>query len=155
MRRWLLLAAVVWCGAAPALAVTPAEQLHDPKLEARAEKIGSELRCVVCQNQTIEDSDAPIAYDLRVLLRQRLTAGDTDAQAIAFVVDRYGRFVLLKPPMERDTLILWWGPAVVVGVGALGIYAYARSRGRAAEPAPLDADERARLATIVGQDDPA
>jgi cytochrome c-type biogenesis protein CcmH len=155
MRRWLLLAAMIWCGAAPALAVTPAEQLHDPKLEARARKIGSELRCVVCQNQTIDDSDAPLASDLRVLLRQRLTAGDSDAQAIAFVVDRYGRFVLLKPPVERDTLILWWGPAVVVGVGALATLAYARRRGRAAEPPPLDEAEQARLAAIVGEDSPA
>jgi cytochrome c-type biogenesis protein CcmH len=155
VKRALFLAALLWCGAAPAFAVTPAEQLHDPKLEARARKIGSELRCVVCQNQTIEDSDAPIASDLRVLLRKRLTAGDTDAQAIAFVVDRYGRFVLMKPPMERDTLILWWGPAVVVGIGALATLAYARSRGRSSEPPPLNAEEQARLAAIVGEDDAA
>jgi cytochrome c-type biogenesis protein CcmH len=150
-----MLAAVAWCAASPALAVNPDEQLANPRLEARARKIGSELRCVVCQNQTIDDSDAPLASDLRVLIRQRLTAGDTDAQAMAFVVDRYGRFVLMKPPVERDTLILWWGPAVVVGIGALTTLAYARSRSRSAEAAPLDAEERARLARIVGEDEPA
>lgn len=155
MRRWLPLAALLWCAASPALAVNPAEQLHDPKLEARARRIGAELRCVVCQNQTIDDSDAPLASDLRVLLRQRLTAGDSDAQATAFVVDRYGRFVLLKPPVERDTLILWWGPAVVVGVGALTTFAYARGRSRSPEPEPLNTEERARLARIVGEDDAA
>jgi cytochrome c-type biogenesis protein CcmH len=155
VRRWLLFAAVAWCAASPALAVNPDEQLANPRLEARARKIGSELRCVVCQNQTIDDSDAPLASDLRVLIRQRLTAGDTDAQAIAFVVDRYGRFVLMKPPVERDTLILWWGPAVVVGIGALTTLVYARSRSRSAEPSPLDAEERVRLARIVAEDEPA
>jgi cytochrome c-type biogenesis protein CcmH len=155
VRRWLLIAAVVWCAASPALAVNPNEELANPRLEARARKIGSELRCVVCQNQTIDDSDAPLASDLRVLIRQRLTAGDSDAQAIAFVVDRYGRFVLMKPPMERDTLILWWGPAVVVGIGALATVLYARNRGRAPEAPPLDPEERARLARIVGEDEPA
>ncbi len=152
MRRWLLLAATAWCAAAPVRAVTPAEQLRDPVLEARARRIGAELRCVVCQNQTVDDSDAPLAGDLRVLLRQRLVAGDTDAQAIAFVVDRYGRFVLLKPPMERDTLLLWWGPAALLAVGAAATYAHARSRGRTADPAPLSDEERARLASIVGGD---
>ncbi len=154
MRCWLLLAAVLWCAASPVLAVNPAEQLRDPKLEARARRIGAELRCVVCQNQTIDDSDAPLAGDLRVLLRQRLAAGDSDAQAIAFVVDRYGRFVLLRPPVERDTLILWWGPAVVVVVGALATLIYARGRARSSEPPPLSAEERTRLARIV-EDEPA
>ncbi len=154
MKRWALFAAIAWCAAAPApvWAVNPSEQLRDPALEARARKIGSELRCVVCQNQTIDDSDAPLAGDLRVLLRRRLAAGDTDAQAVAFVVDRYGRFVLLKPPVERDTLLLWWGPAVVLGIGAAATFAYARSRSRAPEPAPLSDEERRRLALIVGED---
>ncbi len=155
MRGWLVLAAVGWCAAAPVRAVTPAEQLRDPALEARARKIGSELRCVVCQNQTIDDSDAPLASDLRVLLRRRLVAGDTDAQAVAFVVDRYGRFVLLKPPVEGDTLLLWWGPVAVLAVGAAATSASVRSRGRAAEPAPLSDDERARLARIIGEDSTA
>ena len=155
MKRWLLMAAVAWCAAAPVRAVTPAEQLSNPVLEARARRIGSELRCVVCQNQTIDDSDAPLAGDLRVMIRQRLTAGDSDAQAIAFVVDRYGRFVLLKPPMERDTLLLWWGPAVVLAVGGAATFAYARSRAAAVSPAPLTPEERARLAALVGEDEPA
>ena len=97
--------------ATPAFAVLPSEQLADPALEARARAISSQLRCVVCQNQTIDDSDAELAHDLRVLLRQRLKAGDTDQQAIAFLVNRYGDYVLLKPPFEAETLLLWLGPS--------------------------------------------
>jgi cytochrome c-type biogenesis protein CcmH len=93
--------------ATPALAVLPNEQLSDPKLEARARAISTQLRCVVCQNQTIDDSDAELAHDLRVLLRQRLKAGDSDQQAIAFIANRYGDYVLLKPPFDAETLLLW------------------------------------------------
>ncbi len=151
MRRWFLPIAAACCAAGPLQAVTPAEQLRDPVLEARARKIGGELRCVVCQNQTIDDSDAPLAADLRVLLRQRLVGGDTDAQAIAFVVDRYGRFVLLKPPMEGDTLLLWWAPALMLAVGAALTFAYAKGQGGAPESAPLTDEEQARLARIIGE----
>src|ERR1700754_2660315 len=106
--------------ATPAFAVLPNEQLADPKLEARARAISSELRCVVCQNQTIDDSDAELAHDLRVLLRQRLKAGDSDRQVLAFIADRYGDYVLLKPPLKTETMLLWLGPLLVLAAGAGG-----------------------------------
>src|ERR1700753_3936512 len=117
MKARLIFAALLL--ATPAFAVLPNEQLADPRLEARARAISSELRCVFCQNQTIDDSDAELAHDLRVLLRQRLKAGDTDQQAIAYLVNRYGDYVLLKPPFEAEHLLLWLGPlpALVAGGG--------------------------------------
>ena len=143
MKLGLALMLLAWSAAAPALAVSPSEQLANPALESRARNIGGELRCVVCQNQTIDDSDAPLAADLRVLLRQRLVAGDTDPQAIAFIVDRYGRFVLLKPPIESDTLLLWWGPLALVSAGALATYLHAHSRGRGVDDLPLTEEDLA------------
>lgn len=98
---------------AVAFAVTPDEMLSDPKLESRARVISQELRCVVCPNQSIDDSNAPLAKDLRVLIRDRLKAGDSNAQAIDFVVERYGNFVLLKPPFQLNTLLLWLAPALL------------------------------------------
>ena len=136
--------------ATPAFAVLPNEQLADPKLEARARAISAELRCVVCQNQTIDDSDAELAHDLRVLLRQRLKAGDTDQQAIAFLVNRYGDYVLLKPPFEAETLLLWLGPLLVLVAGGIGVVFYLRRRNTAA-PA-LTADEQARLDRLLKED---
>ena len=103
MRRALLLAAALAVLAGSAAAVTPDEQLKDPALEARARAVSRELRCVICQNQSIDESDADLAHDLRVLLRERIAAGDTDAQAKAYLADRYGSFVLLRPPMKGDT----------------------------------------------------
>src|ERR1700741_26261 len=94
--------------AAPARAVLPSEQLADPVLESRARAISQDLRCVVCQNQTIDDSDATLAHDLRVIVRERLEAGDSDAQVKAYIVGRYGAYVLLKPPLEPATLLLWF-----------------------------------------------
>jgi cytochrome c-type biogenesis protein CcmH len=131
----------------PAHAVLPSEQLADPKLEARARAISAGLRCLVCQNQTIDDSDADLAHDLRVLLRQRLTAGDSDAQAIDFVVKRYGSYVLLKPPFEAQTLLLWLGPLAVLLAGGAGVAVYLRGRQAAAMlgPAPFSVEEQARL----------
>lgn len=137
--------------ATPAYAVLPSEQLSDPALEARARTISAELRCVVCQNQTIDDSDAELAHDLRVLLRQRLKAGDTDRQAIAFIVNRYGDYVLLKPPFEPETLLLWLGPFLVLLVGAVGVAFYLRRRRDTAEPG-LTADEEARLDRLLKED---
>jgi cytochrome c-type biogenesis protein CcmH len=139
--------------ATPAFAVLPSEQLADPKLEARARAISSELRCVVCQNQTIDDSDADLAHDLRVLLRQRLKAGDTDQQAIAFLVNRYGDYVLLKPPFEAETLILWLGPLLVLVAGGVGVMFYLRRRQNASAP-DLTADEEARLGRLLKEDAP-
>jgi cytochrome c-type biogenesis protein CcmH len=119
--------------AGPAMAVLPSEQLKDPALEARARRIGSQLRCLVCQNQSIDDSDAPLAGDLRVIIRERLVAGDTDRQAMDFVVQRYGRFVLLKPPFEPGTWLLWLGPALVLVGGGVWVAMMTRKTN-----APLD-----------------
>ena len=101
-------------------AVTPDEVLQDPKLEARARELSQILRCVVCQNQSIDDSNAPLAHDLRVLVRERLSAGDTDKQAIAYLVARYGNFVLLRPPVQANTLLLWLGPALFLAIAVVG-----------------------------------
>jgi cytochrome c-type biogenesis protein CcmH len=111
-----------------ARAVLPNEQLADPKLEARARAVSQELRCVVCQNQTIDDSDAELAHDLRVLLRERLLKGDTDEQAKAFIVKRYGSYVLLKPPFRPETLLLWLGPLLVLIAGGTGAALYVARR---------------------------
>jgi cytochrome c-type biogenesis protein CcmH len=134
----------------PAFAVLPSEQLADPKLEARARAISTQLRCVVCQNQTIDDSDADLAHDLRVLLRQRLKAGDTDQQAIAFIVGRYGDYVLLKPPFEAETLLLWLGPLLVLVAGGVGVGVYLRRRDSVA--AAFTPEEQARLDRLLKED---
>ncbi|WP_426169995.1 cytochrome c-type biogenesis protein [Sandarakinorhabdus sp. DWP1-3-1] len=130
--------------AAPTLAVQPDEMLPNPALEARAREISKELRCVVCQNQSIDDSDAPLARDLRIVVREQLTLGRSDDQIMDYVVQRYGQFVLLKPPVEGDTLPLWIGPFAVLGLGAIGLLAWTR-RARPAEVAPLTAAEAAEI----------
>jgi cytochrome c-type biogenesis protein CcmH len=150
-RVGVLLAALTLALATQAHAVLPQEQLANPKLEARARKISQELRCLVCQNQTIDDYDAALASDLRVIIRERLVAGDTDEQAIHFVVQRYGDYVLLSPPFRAETLALWLGPGIVLLVGGLGVAAYLRRRSRAAgavDPA-LTRDEEAEVDRIV------
>ena len=106
----------------PLHAVEPDEILTDPAMEARARDLGRELRCLVCQNQSIEDSDAPLARDLRVILRQRIEAGDSDEAAVAWIVERYGDYVLLKPPLRGDTVILWGAPLVALAGGALVVF---------------------------------
>jgi cytochrome c-type biogenesis protein CcmH len=137
--------------AGPALAVLPSEQLKDPRLEARARAIGAQLRCLVCQNQSIDDSDAPLAGDLRVILRERLLAGDTDKQAIDFIVARYGHFVLLNPPFESQTLLLWLGPALILLIGGAWVIAVARARAPAGDAVPaLTDEERAVLNQRLG-----
>jgi cytochrome c-type biogenesis protein CcmH len=133
--------------AAPAAAVQPDEVLPDPRLEARARGISEGLRCLVCQNQSIDDSDAPLARDLRVLVRDRLKAGDSDAQVEDYVVRRYGEFVLLRPVVAPHTILLWFGPVLVLVGGILGLI-LARRR-RPAPPAPLTPVEEARLRAIV------
>ncbi len=157
MSRLPLLAALALLGltlAPPALAVLPEEMLADPGLEARARAISRELRCLVCQNQSIDDSNADLAHDLRVLVRERLKAGDGDAQVVRYVVDRYGQFVLLKPPVEPVTYVLWFGPSVILASGAVGILLYLRRRRPgAAEAAPLSAEEEARLRRLL-EDEP-
>ncbi len=146
MRRLILALGACLAIAGPALAVLPSEQLADARLEARARHIGEELRCLVCQNETIDESDAPLAGDLRVLLRQRLLAGDSDRQAIQFIVARYGDFVLLKPPLEPTTILLWFGPFLVLIVGGAGLVGLARKASRAPDAGdPLTPEEQALL----------
>jgi cytochrome c-type biogenesis protein CcmH len=137
--------------AGPARAVLPSEQLKDPALEARARAIGAQLRCLVCQNQSIDDSDAPLAGDIRVILRERLVAGDTDRQAMDFIVARYGHFVLLNPPIEPQTLLLWFGPALILLIGGAWVVAVARARAPGGEAATALTDqERAALSQRLG-----
>ena len=154
MRWWLPLASLIVCLAGmvgPAYAVRPDEMMANPALEARAEKIGGELRCLVCRNQSIEDSDADLAHDLRVLVRERLGAGDSDQQVIDWVHARYGDFVLLRPPFQTDTLLLWGGPALILLLGAIGILIFFRRRRTAAPPPPLSAEEQQRLSAVLGE----
>ena len=132
----------------PALAVQPDEILKDPALEARARALSQQLRCMVCQNQSIDDSDAPLARDLRVLVRERLTAGDSDGQVIDFLVARYGEFVLLKPRISLHTLLLWGAPFAVLIIAAFGFLA-ARRRAAAVEPPRLTAEEEARINALL------
>ncbi len=138
-----------------ALAVKPDEILADAAMEARAREISKGLRCLVCQNQSIDDSDAGLARDLRILVRQRLMAGDSDEAVFRYVVDRYGDFVLLKPPMKPVTYILWFGPILIL-LGAVAVLVFFFSRRRAtpvtASPA-LSEDDRKRLATLLDEDE--
>lgn len=136
------------------LAVEPAERLADPALEARARVISAELRCVVCQNESIDESRADLARDIRRLVRERLTAGDTNPQAIQAVVARYGDFVLLRPPVKPATYGLWFGPAIVFVLSLLAVAIWLRRRSAApAEPAELTAAEQVRLDALTRDDD--
>lgn len=122
------LALVLLLAPAPALAVQPDEVLKDPAMEARARVISEGLRCLVCQNQSIDDSDAPLAKDLRLLVRERLKEGDTNTQVVDYVVARYGEFVLLRPTFGWHTLLLWLSPLLAVGLGAFGIWRLSRRK---------------------------
>jgi cytochrome c-type biogenesis protein CcmH len=130
----------------PALAIQPDEVMKDPAQEARARAIGKELRCLVCQNQSIDDSDAPLARDLRILVRQRIAQGDSDAAVKDYVVARYGTYVLLKPPFAPETWLLWFGPFLLIAVGGLGVLVWYRRR--PLDTAPLTAEEAARLKSL-------
>ena len=147
--RFALALILLACLALPAYAVRPDEMLADPALEARARDIGQELRCLVCRNQSIDDSEADLAHDLRVLVRQRLAAGDTDRQVIDYVVSRYGDYVLLRPPFKLDTWLLWGGPGLVLLIGLWGVGRYLRRQSGMAGPTPLSDEERRRLAHIL------
>lgn len=150
IRRLLLAAVLLTALGAAAYAVEPAERLADPALEARARALSQELRCLVCQNQSIDESNADLAHDLRVLLRKRLAAGDTDKQALDYIVARYGVFVLLDPPFEPTTYLLWLTPPLLVlGIGAL-LVIRARRRPDSRLP-PLTEEERARAAMLLGE----
>ena len=135
---------------ANAHAVEPDEKLADPALEARARALTTELRCVVCQNQSVDDSDAPLAKDIRVLVRERIQAGESDEQVRAFIVARYGKFVLLKPPLESDTAILWFGPAILLFGGLALAYIYMRRVRTTGTPAtPLTASEEDAVKRLI------
>lgn len=136
----------------PAIAVEPDEILSDPKMEARARVLSAELRCMVCQNQSIDDSDAPLARDLRILVRERLSAGDTNAEVIDFLVARYGEFVLLKPRFNGNTVLLWMAPPAFLIVGGLVAAMLYRRRRVMAEAKPLDESEKRRLEAIIGKE---
>ncbi len=135
--------------AGPALAVRPDEMLPDGVLEARAREIGQELRCLVCRNQSIDDSDADLAHDLRVLVRRRVAAGDSNDQVVAYIRSRYGDFVLLRPPLEIGTALLWSGPALLLLLGATALVRFYRRPEAAA--AALSPDEERRLAALLGE----
>jgi len=155
MRKFIL-ALVITTFAFPALAVNPDEVLKDPVLEARAREISKEVRCVVCQNQSIDDSDADLAKDLRLVVRERLVKGDSDDEVIEYLVTRYGDFVLLRPPLKGSTYVLWFGPPLILLLGVFAVASYFRNRGRdskAAMAKPLSDDERARLEKLLGSKD--
>ena len=152
MRRFALIALLVALAApTAALAVNPDEILKDPKLESRARALSSELRCMVCQNQSIDDSEAPLARDLRLLVRERLVKGDSDSQVLNYLVARYGEFVLLKPRFELQNLLLWGLPPLALVAGMIALYMAARRRPAADVQVPtLSPDEQKKLATLVG-----
>jgi cytochrome c-type biogenesis protein CcmH len=147
--RLILGIALVLAAPIPALAVLPSEVLADPVLEARARALSQELRCLVCQNQSIDDSNAPLAADLRVLVRERLVAGDSDQTAIEFLTKRYGDYVLLRPPVRPSTWPLWFGPLAVLATAAAGIVLFFRRRTAAAGPTPLVPEDERRLARLM------
>ena len=151
MRRLALIALLVALAApTAALAVEPDEILKDPQLEARARVLSEELRCMVCQNQSIDDSAAPLARDLRLLVRERLTKGDSDSQVLDYLVARYGEFVLLKPRFELQNLLLWGLPPFALVAGMIALFVTARRRQTADLQVPaLSASEQKRVATLV------
>jgi cytochrome c-type biogenesis protein CcmH len=147
----MLLALLLAVG--PALAIEPSEMLPDPALEARAREIGQALRCVVCQNQSIDDSSAEVARDMRRAVRERLQAGDSNDQVFAYMVARYGDYVLLQPPFKARTLVLWLGgPALLLIGGVALLVAARRRRTPPAGPPPLSAAEQARLDALLRED---
>ena len=144
--RYLLLILML---ASPAMAVEPSEMLDDPVLEARARDLSKGLRCLVCLNENIDDSNAGLAADLRILLRERLTAGDSDAQAVQYLVDRYGEFVLLKPTFSASNMILWLaGPGLLL-IGGIGAWVFIRRRGKPRDDDMLSPEEQEKLASLL------
>ena len=136
-----------------AIAVQPNEVLKDPELEARARNLSKDIRCLVCQNQSIDDSNAGLARDLRVLVRERLSEGDSDEQILDFLVKRYGDFVLLKPPVKASTYALWYGPIVIFVLGVIGLVFFMRGRRptAATQPAALSEDEESRISALLDE----
>lgn len=154
MWRIVLVVIIFLGGLVVAQAVQPDEILKDPAMEARARDLSRELRCMVCQNQSIDDSEAPLARDLRLLVRERLTKGDSDPQVLDFLVSRYGEFVLLRPPLKWHTLLLWALPPAALIAGLIGLLMrVSRRRPAGPEPVALSQEEERRLSTLV--DSPA
>jgi cytochrome c-type biogenesis protein CcmH len=149
-RLLLLLLALLAFLVGPALAVQPDEVMKDPALETRARALSGELRCLVCQNESIDDSEAPLARDIRVLIRERIGKGESNDAVRAYLVSRYGDFILLKPPFKPETLLLWLSPVLTLGVGVAAAL-YARRRSPSATPR-LSEEEEARLATLTAED---
>jgi cytochrome c-type biogenesis protein CcmH len=159
MMRWRAVAVALMLSllaGGPAHAVQPDEVLGNPQLESRARALSRELRCMVCQNQSIDDSDAPLARDLRILVRERLSAGDSDEMVLDFLVKRYGQFVLLRPKFEPQTALLWFTPLIVLALGAIVVALAWRRRSRSSEQSPATAAtdhltqaEQARVAELV------
>lgn len=143
------LAALALLAASPVAAVLPDEMLPDAVEEARAREISKELRCVVCQNQSIDDSDAPLAKDLRIVVREQISMGRSNEQVISYVSERYGDFVLLKPPVKPSTWLLWAGPFLLLGFGAVGLVLWRRSRAAGAADAPLTPEEAKAIARLT------
>ena len=153
MIRFFLVSALALLVALPPAAeavLRPGELLEDPELEARARALGKELRCVVCQNQSIDDSNADLAQDFRRIVRERVLAGDSDEEIRQYMVDRYGEFVLLKPPLTAGTIVLWAGPFAVLLLGA-GIAVTTMRRRQGAEAVDLSPEERERLARLLDE----
>jgi cytochrome c-type biogenesis protein CcmH len=148
IRRFLLVLALMMA-AAPSFAVNPDEMLTDPALEARARALSAELRCMVCQNQSIDDSNADLAKDLRLLVRERITDGDSDEQVLNYIVSRYGEFVLLKPRFSLRTLLLWGAPVLLILAGGVSLIVFARKRAGKPTGSKLTDEEQAKLAELL------
>jgi cytochrome c-type biogenesis protein CcmH len=153
MRPLFVAVLMVLLHVAPAFAVQPDEMIKNPALEARARELSQQLRCMVCQNQSIDDSEAPLAHDLRVLVRDRLKAGDSDAQVLDFVVARYGEFVLLKPRFAWHNALLWGVPPGVLLIGAIMLWLSARRRRADDAPLQLNENEQRKLAAMLHEQD--
>jgi len=149
MIKRLLFALTLMLAAAPAFAVNPDEMLSDPALEARARTLSAQLRCMVCQNQSIDDSNADLAKDLRLLVRERITDGDSDEQVLNYIVSRYGEFVLLKPRFSVRTLLLWGTPVLLILAGGISLIVFARRRAGKPTGSKLTAEEQAKLAELL------
>ncbi len=153
---YAMLAAAVLLSTSPVWAVEPDEIMKDPALEERAREVSKDLRCVVCQNQSIDDSNSGLAKKMRVLVRERISKGDSNQEVKDYLVSRYGDFVLLKPPVKAKTMALWFGPAIMIVIGLGGIIFYYRRRSKETAAttgaAPLSADEQARLDALMKEE---